>query len=351
MKTLNYNILAFFILLSTVTFAQKIDKKINEKFDVNKNTNLIISNAFGNVVIQNTNSNTIDISIEIKVEAHTQKKAEKIYDKISVEILKTGNTIKAKTNIDNISSSGSCSFEINYTIVMPSYISTDLSNKYGDVIINELIGKNTINIKYGSLNANRIIDDNTKPLTSVELGFCSKSRINEFNWGKIIVKYSELQIDKGQAVVVSSKYSDLTLGNFSSIVSECSFDDYKIEKATNVVMNAKYTDITVKNIKNKLDITDKYGDINIKNIASSFTKININSKFTDVNVEVDDNAEFKMQLSVEYGDIDIDIDNFTIVKRIKSDFDISISGYKGNESAIPFINITSKYGDVDVSDM
>jgi len=349
MKTLNYKILAFFILLSAAAFAQKIDKKINKQFDANKNTNLIVSNSFGNVIIQNTNSNSITINVEIKVDAHTQKKAEKIFEKISVELTKSGNTVKAITNINNISSNNS-NFEINYTIVMPSYINTDLNNKYGDVIINELTGKNTINVKYGSLNANRIIDDNTKPLTYIELGFCSKSKINEFNWGKIIIKYSELQIDKGQAIVVSSKYSELTLGNFSSIVSECSFDDYKIEEVTNIVMNARYTNITIRNIKNKLDITNKYGDINIKYIAPTFNKINIDSRFTNVNVDVDENAEYKMQLSAGYGDIDIDVSNFVTVKRIKSDFNISISGYKGKETATPFINISSEYGDIDIND-
>ncbi len=347
MKTLNYKLLTLlFIAFASILNAQdKYEKKFHEEYDVTKETTFEISNKFGNIKIENTTANTITIDAEIIVKSRSASKGEKILDKISVNISKTGNTVIAKTIIDNISSNNA-SFEINYTIIMPAYINIHLINKYGNVTINELHGKSVLAVKYGSLNVNKILDGNKKPLSSVELGYCESSQINEFNWGKVIIKYSKLEIGKGKALVISSKYSKLRLGTFSSVVAEAGYDNYDIANIANLVMTAKYSDIEIEQLTKKLKVDNKYGNISVNKIPDGFDEIDIVSKYAKINLGLASDANYKLNAKTSYADIKYN--NLKIKQRIKEDFGMELIGYSGSELTKATVKIVSEYGNVDL---
>ena len=347
MRVLNYKLLAIlFIAFSSIVNAQdKYEKKFHEEYDVKKETTFEISNKFGDIKIENTTTNKITIDAEIIVKARSKEKADKILNKISVNISKTGNTVKAKTVIDNISTNNA-SFEINYTIIMPIYVNTNLINKYGNVTINELHGKNTLAVKYGSLNVNKILDSNEKPLSSIELGYCERSRINEFNWGKIAIKYSKLEIGTGKALAISSKYSKLKIGSFSSVVAEAGYDDYEIESVVNLIMTAKYSNVDIEQLTKKLKIENKYGNISVKKIPDGFEDIDVVSKYAQIDLGIAPGANYKLKAKTSYADIKYN--DLKITQRIKEDFGTELSGYSGNGTAKATVKVVSDYGEVDL---
>jgi len=347
MKTLNYK-LSILIIIAFTSFAGAQDnynKKFHEDYDVNKEVTFEISNKFGDIKIENTTANKITIDAEVIVKARSQEKADKILEKISVTITKTGNIVSAKTEIDNISTNNA-SFEINYTILMPSYLNTNLENKYGNVTINELHGKNNLTVKYGSLNVNKILDNNEKPITSVDLGYCEQSRINEFNWGKIIIKYSKLEVGTGKALAISSKYSKLRLGTLSSVVCEAGYDDYEIDNVSNLVMTAQYSNIEVRQLTKKLKIDNKYGNVSVNKIPDGFEEIDIVSKYAKIDLGIAANANYKLAAKSSYADINCN--ELKNTQRIKEDFGMELNGYSGSESATATVKVVSEYGEVDL---
>jgi hypothetical protein len=347
MKTLNYKLLAFLILAFTglASAQDKFEKKYHDEFDVDKSVTFEISNKFGDIKIENTPNDKITIDAEVIVKARSKDKADDIMDKITVVISKTGNIVSAKTELEDISTKN-ISFEINYTITMPAYLNTNLENKYGNVIINELHGKNNLAVKYGSLNVNKILDDNDKPLTSVDLGYCERSRINEFNWGKIIIKYSKLEVGTGKALAISSKYSKLKLGTFSSVVAEVGYDDYEIEDISNLVMTAKYSNIEISQLTKKFKIDNKYGNVSINKIPKDFEEIDVISKYASINLGLANNASYILSAKTNYADINYN--PIKITQRIKEDFGIEINGYSVDENASSIVKIFSEYGEVDL---
>ncbi len=347
MRVLNYSILAVVFLLFglTVSAKEKYDKKFHEVYDVNKETLFEISNKFGDIKISNTTENKITIDAEIVIEYVSKEKADKIFEKIKVNISKNGNTVSAKTEIDNISTNNA-SFEINYVISMPAYLAINLTNKYGDVTINELEGKSNLAVKYGSLNVNKITDGNTKPLSTIQLGYCERSQINEFNWGKIIIKYSKIEVLKGKALAISSKYSEVKLGNFSSIVAEAGYDDYKLNTVNNLVMNAKYTDINVERVNNKFNVENKYGNISVENIDDGFESINVISKYANVELGISSSASYYLNASTRYADLKHN--ELKIKERIKESNSYSVKGKAGSKETKAKVTVESEYGNVDL---
>ena len=348
MKTSLYKSIAFLFLLITVTASSaqedKYNKKFHEQYPVDKSCNFEIRNKYGKINIENTTSDQITIDAEIVVDAKSQEKAEKVFKEITITISKEGNNIKAITEIGDINNA---EFEINYTVLMPSYLNLNLTNKYGNVSIDELTGKNTITVKYGSLKANRIMDDNTKPLTTIDLGYSDNSRITEFNWGNLIMKYSDIEIEKGKAMVISSKYSKLKIGTFSSVVAESAYDEYDINEMINFVINTKYTDIDVEKVSKKVNIEIEYGEVKINDISDGFESVEVNGKYTDINLGFSPTASYKLKATAKYADIDYpELKN---KERIKDDFSQEVSGIAGDEEKAGTVIVHSEYGDIDLT--
>lgn len=347
MKTLNYKIITLLLIFVTSIAGAQDDyrKKYHEEYDVKKGDLLEISNRFGDIKIENTNVDKITIDAEVVVKSKSEDKANRIMEKIDIEISQSGNTVTAVTDIDDISTN-KASFEINYIVVMPAYLNVKLLNKYGNVTINELHGKSNIAVKYGSLNVNKMLDGKEKPLSTIELGYCERSRINEVNWAKIAIKYSKLELEKGKAIAISSKYSKLRIGEFSSIVAESGYDSYEIKNIKNLKMDAKYSNVDVGELTNKFAIENKYGNIDIDKIPDGFESINIVSKYAKIDLGITADASFKLDAKSSYADIKYN--NLKIQQRIKESHGLEIKGYAGNEETEAIIKIVTEYGDADL---
>lgn len=350
MKKLTYNLLIAFVLTTFGVQANNdiYEKKTKETYKVNTETVFEITNKFGNINIVNTNDANITIEAVVRVENASKEKANDIFEQIKINISKNEltNKIKAITEFDKLKLKR-VNLEINYTVKMPSYLQTNLKNKYGDVNIDQITAKSKIQVKYGSLNLNKLNDDNTKPLSFIQLEYCDNSKINEFNWGNLIVKYSDVTVKNGKALIVLSKYSDLKINNFSSVIVNGAYDDYEIDNVKNLVMETKYSDIEIENLQKKLSIINKYGEISISKIDKNFKDINIESVYADVEIKINKPAEFYVEGEVSYADFDCD--NIKIYERIKDGNSTQIKGrVGGNKENKSKVYVKSRFGDVEI---
>ncbi len=347
MKVLNYKLATLvLVLLSTIAFAQEpFTKKFHDEFEVGKSTLFEISNKFGNITIENTTENKITIDAEIIINSGSQEKADKIMKKINVTISKTGDVVTAKTEMEDINT-GNANFEINYRVFMPSYLNINLENKYGGVTIDELTGKSNLAVKYGSLNVKKLLDGNDKPLSTIDLGYCNNSQIDEINWGKLIIKYSDLKINAGKALVLASKYSKLKIGKFSSIVGETGYDEIDIDDVNNLVFIAKYTDIEIDNLTEKLKLDNKYGDLEIRTVPAGFENIEVLSKYANIRIGLAADADYQIEVKTSYAHIQHG--DLKISQRIKDDFSMEIIGQTSDKVEKGKVKIFSEYGDVDI---
>jgi len=351
-----FSILCISLLFTINAFASgdEISKDIQKSFDFSTENTLLVENKYGDIKIENWDKDKVDIQATITVEHSNADKAQEMLDYIHVEIFQDGNIIKAITDIDDkINKSiwfsignGDRKYKINYNIKLPSYANVDLSNKYGDVFINELSGHAQIHVKYGNLKANKLTRSNNKPLNHIELGY-SNGWIEEASWMKLTLKYTpKMQIQHATALIVVSRYSKLYVDECSSIVADAKYDDYRIGDTRNFVGEMAYTDLNINSIAEKLDLVTRYGDADIENVPANFDKIRVDNKYGSIEIGIDESAHYKLTGEAQYGDIDYPESNR--ISKIKESTRLNISGYVGDEKTNSEVWIETKYGSVEL---
>ncbi len=331
-------------------------KEIKKEFQVNRNTQLEISNKYGNVDIKDWNNESIAIEVTIKVRTSSKERADRVFSYINIVLKQEENTIKAITEFsENFSeafkgvNNDEKGLEINYSVFMPKYIPLNLANKYGSVFINELTSTSTIDVKYGKLTANKILHDSQQPLTQLILGY-SNATIQECKWLKIDIKYSKLQIAQSKAVVVLSKYSKIYIDNGSSIVTEAKYDTYELGSFNNIVAIAGYTHFEIKKISNKMQFDTKYTDVIIGHVPAEFESIKINNSYGSYKIGIANDASYNIDGYAKYCKIYYPED-YARVNRFNEATEMKINGRVGkNENAKSSVVIYSNYGNIKLTE-
>jgi hypothetical protein len=346
-----------FVLIPSVTkgLQNEYVKEFKKEFPVDKNTQLELSNKYGNVDIKDWNNPAIAIEVKIIVRTSNKEKADKVFSFISIDMEKEGNTVRANTEFNNDFSdffrgngNDEKDLEINYSIYMPKNVPLKLSNKYGGVFINELTATSTIDVKYGKLTANKILHDAEQPLTQIILGY-SNATIQECRWIKMDIKYSKIQIAQSKAIIMLSKYSKIYIDNGSSLVSESKYDTYQLGKFNNLVATAGYTHFNIKGLSTKLQIDSKYSDVNIDYVPAGFELIKVDNSYGSYKIGIAGDASYQINGFARYCKIYYPEENAR-VSRFNENTEMKVNGRIGNDETVKSsVVINSSYGNVRLS--
>ena len=355
MKPIKLKTLLFFTLITVVSLAFKGEEKVTKIFskecNLTDNSNVYIENRFGQVNIENWDKNTISIMIEIKAEHPNRNKAEKILNAINIEFSQSGDDISAITKIDedmmkswntHFSDNSSKEFSIDWEVKMPKQTNLHIYNKYGDIFIDELSGQAKIELKYGNLKANKILRDNSDPLSSLQLAYGNAS-IDEVNWFKIELKQSKISIIKVVAIVSVTKNSSISIKQVNSMVTESKHDSYDIGKIKNFICNGEYSNFNIIELTKKLEITSNYGDISIESIPSLFESIKFVANYSSIYAKIDPTASYYLDADIKFGNIKYNTP--ANVNKIESPSHIEANGIVGkNKSTSSKVILNLKYG-------
>lgn len=340
------------LLVSISLSGQEVTKEFHKEFQAGANTTLEISNKYGDVNIQSWDKDQVVIDVKVTVELPDRERAEKFLSYIDVQFSENNNTISAETIIDEKFSftgwgSSSKRFSIDYTVKMPAEAALTLSNRYGNTDIDELHGLTDLDIRYGNLNAGKLTRGNVKPLSELNISY-GKGTIEETGWMNLTLRYcSGMNINKSQALLLDSKYSKLTLGETSSVVGECKYDNLRIESINNLVLENGYTETNIGELVKKLDYTGSYGSFSVERIPQNFESINVDTRYMGVNLGIDEAANYSLEAAIRYGGLKYDESKFKAEKRIIENSTSEVSGIMGKEdSPAANVRITSSYGTV-----
>jgi len=284
-------------------------RTIDKSYKVSKTDLLDIENRFGKVQVNTWSKNEMRVKVDVIARAATDGKAQEILDNIKIIEIREGSTISFKTEMSPMRISGNSqkSFEVNYTIFMPSGNPVAVNNTYGDVYLADLQGKADITVKYGTLKSERMSNSGNSVKLSYGSGNCGF-----INGGNIQVSYSDFNLSGTNGLQGSSKYSDFKIGNLGE----------------------------------ELNLEVKYGTFKVDKVSKGIRRISLDSGFTPIALNFEDNTTFKFDVSVQFGDFKVDK---SLINITSSDKDYTSAEYKGNfggASSTGLVTITSKYGDV-----
>ncbi len=348
-KIEKYKISLFLMLLlfTSSALADDFTKKYKKEFNVNSESTLELSNKYGNVHVENWDQNKVFIEVVITIRKANEKKANSIFKKIKIEFSSEDNIHKATTEIiESISGS----FSIDYNVKMPTAMNLKLTNKYGNIFVDQIDGHALIIGKYGDLRINKLTRGNVKPINQIYLGYTGGgSLVSEANWLKIVVKYSDIEIKTAKALMIDSKYSKVQIDKVRSVVAESKYDKpYEIGEITNfVVTSGAYSSYEIGILHKKLDAIVKYSSFSIENVTDDFESIDLQMKYGNIDISIAEKASYNLKADVEYGSIDyVHSKN---MNKIADNTDVSIFGLVGNnKSTKAKITVVAKYSNVEI---
>lgn len=279
-------------------------KEFNKSFSASKSDNVYIDNRFGSITVTYWNKNEVSIHIVVEAKARNDQRAQSHIDRVSVNMEKTGNTISAVTSLKEQSGNGSNeSFSIKYFVNMPSGISSDLNQKYGNISMpEENKGNCLLHVKYGNINGGNFsaslnieaqygnVDINNVENATLDLAYCGKVAISNA---------SNLEID--------SKYSSLEIRKVKNINMEIKYGNFDIDYLDKGDLDIKYSQADIRYLKDELNIDGlSYSTLKIRDVSPNFRSIYADSHYGNLNIDLPSNASFKVFAEgMKYGDYDI----------------------------------------------
>jgi len=339
-----------YIALFLISFAAKsnnikdceLEKKIIKEFTTNVNSWINIQNKFGKVQIIEHNLDKVIFEVTIVTETTDPDKANRIFNSIDVQFSELNNKISAITNLED--QKGRTSFSINYKVYMKNTLKLDIANKFGDVILADYLGKCNIEVKYGTFYANRLKSGSDKPRSQVVLAYSEKSQIKECSWLKLSMSYSDLEIEKADAIILDSKYSKFKIQNCNALVCDSKYDEFDINSVNSLVVVTKYSDLDIVNVFKKFDLDAEYTNIEIEKISSKLESMNILAKYTEAEIGLDPALCFQFEGQQKFGEIKLPSNSN--ISKTNEGIEEYFKGFVGKEGSNSNIKVLIQFGKV-----
>lgn len=330
------------LLLSTVLVSAagaEYTKNIRKAWPKSGVTALKVSNKFGEIKINDMGGDSVTIKVVITVENPTGNKAKELMDMINIDFEKSGGLVSATTSIDDNFKSRQ-SFTIDYLINIPKDRDMDVTNRYGNVIINELVAKGTFNISYGNFTAGDLKAPAGNSINVVvEYG---KADIESINNAKMEFKYSKLYAGEIAHLVLDTKYSTVNLHKTNNFTLNSKYDGINIDEVDKFKSISKYTNYKIGLLTGSFDLDTGYGSVRIGKVDSKFEKINIVNSYGGINIGLNE-LNYKLKADCSYCDVNYPSERYK-GNKIRDNQRFSLDGNVGTGGGS--VTINSKYGGV-----
>jgi len=337
-------ILIFLLGIKGAKAHDEFTRVIKKEFPVNPDAQLTVNNRFGKVHCTNWDKNLVSIEVTITVTAADQEEADKKFKRISIDFTDSPSSVTAITSMDEFKNSGRGRFSIDYMINMPVTNNLDVTNKFGDIFINEIQGKARINLGYGNLEAKKL--GNSDNLLDIKF---SHARVNWIKGAVLSLKYSDMSLDYAGSLRLDSKFSDLDAEKIIALNVVFEGGKLNMENSSAVESRSKFSDIDIQRIEQSLNLDIQYGNCDVHEMPADFTSVNIRNKYGDVSIGLSEQAKYSLEADLKYCELDYPSDNAKFSYRSTTPTEKSYKGIiGGTDSPVSKVVVHSEYGNVSL---
>ncbi len=328
------------------------EKTLNKEYTVNSNAGLRVVNSYGNIDVVSWNENRIVIEVVIKTNGDNEEKVQKKLNEINVEFSGNGSLVTAKT-IFGHNKSGSWSWwkksskntnvsmEINYIIKVPVTNTVDLSNNYGSISLNRLLGTAKIHCDHGQIIIGELLGENN----SLNFDYTNNATIEYMKNGRIDADYSNFTLVKAERLELNADYTNSEILEVDDLNYNSDYGKLIVKKVNNLVGRGDYIPNRIGTVTGSLNLNTNYGSITIERLTSTVKDVIINSDYTGVKIGFDSNLSFDFYIQLSYASLKGE-DDLSIMKTDKRGRRKTYEGYHNQQSSGTKININSTYGGV-----
>ena len=317
---------------------------IKKEYTLTPDAQLIINNKFGDVHCNNWDKNAVGFEITITVSASDQKEAEQMLDRIDIIFNISPGLVEAKTRIGDGKGNNKGQFSIDYAVSMPMSVNLDVTNKFGDIFVNETAGKTKINLGYGNLEVNKL--SNGDNLLDIKFG---KANVKWMKGAVLMLKYSDMNLDYAGSLRLDSKFSNLDAEKIIALNVNFEGGKLNMENSSAVDSKSKFSDLEIGRIEQSLNLDIQYGNCDVREMPADFTNISIQNKFANVSIGLPDQARYTLDADLRFCDLDFPEEKAKFSFRSKSSMEKVFKGVIGNEELPKSrVFVHSEYGNVSL---
>jgi hypothetical protein len=343
-KFLPILVLIFILAPGKARAHDEYTKVIKKEYTVKPDAQIVLENKFGQIHCNNWDKNLISIEIRITVTAPSQEKATKLLDLVNVVSEGNPSNVQVRTVFDKEGFSGNSKVNVDYTVNMPATVNLNLTNKFGDVFLNDLSGKGNFNIAYGNMEINKLL--NSDNVIDIKFG---KGDIQYITGAMVSLKYSEMKVEYAGSLFVDSKFSNLEGGKIISLSISFEGGKVDVENSTAITGKSKFSDLSIGHLDKKIDLDIQYGNCDVDLIDAGFTLVSVRNKYGSITINIPEGTSYSLDADLKFCDLDFPDEqaNFTqkIIGNTSKSFRATV-GKKPNPEAK--VIIRSEFGNVSL---
>lgn len=297
------------LLLSFSMYSQEVlTKTIEEIYEMTNAGELQVENKYGNITINGWEENEISIKIDIKVTNKKKENAKTLLDRIVANIKTMDDFVSITSEISEKNTSlfsryfnkvnpfefDKSNLEINYTIYLPVNAEIDLTNKFGDIIIDNWTGGLKANIEHGDLWIN---EDITNARITMKFG---KLRSKSIAYGTISLKNGDVDIESSNKLLLKTSGTKIEIGTVKELEIISSKDEIIIQKVEKIQGELNFSNAQIETIEEKISLGMKVAELRVAKINQPDAYVSIDQESSDININIT-NLSFKFSATLEQG--------------------------------------------------
>ncbi|MCI5080827.1 MAG: hypothetical protein MRY78_04000 [Saprospiraceae bacterium] len=345
------------------------NKTIKKDFAISVNGIVELSNKYGKVEVKTWDRNRVKLDIRITVRSNSEKSAQQVFDRIEINFTNTADLVKAITEIEPKKSTSfwgswvsndKSDYSIDYDVYLPPSINLEVSNKYGDLFIDEMSSPVSISIAHGNFKMDGSKDDvrlevahsNGTILRGKNVFFSAKhSNITLMQAGEVELstKHSNVSIEQAKVVRCATKYDNYKISKTGELRNTGKYDNIEVGTVNDISVSAKYSQIKAMEVNNSVDFNLEHGGGNIRLLTRNFTEVQLDGRYSDFKIGIASGTDFRLDALGTYAGISYPR-GLTPTYEVEKDNKHEVKGYRGNPNSKRKITAGLSYGGLKLYD-
>ncbi len=315
---------------------------IEKSYDVTEKTAFEATNQFGDVHVNTWDQKKLKVVVEITANGKSEERAQKMLDRISIQIVTKGSLISFVTAMDgNMNAKGDESFRIDYTVNLPAGNKVAVTNKFGDIYLDNRTGDVHLDLSYGNLKAEDI-----QGYLELELSF-GKGFLGNTGKSHIEVKYSELDMGNATSIEMEQQFSDVEIGDVDELEIESKYGAVTLGTVGVVDSDVQFSGFKIERLLKSLYMEANYvSEFEIKSLSKDFTKVSFFGKFSTINIRLEEGLKADLEAEFSFSNMNSSISNMEIYYKVKEDHRSEYKARIGGGDPNKKIIVKSSYGDL-----
>ena len=273
---------------------ERVQKTIEKSFPLSGTGVLQLENKYGNVTLKGWDQNKVSITISIKVNHRRKENAEDLLQRINPEIKASNSYVSIVSEISNKNTGWFADFfnrnnpidfdrshvQIDYEIYLPAKAGIKVTNRFGDVVLENCNGPLTALIEHGNL---WIGENLNKADIVLKYG---KVRAKDLNYADLDLKNGELDMENSKSLRLRSDGTEINIHSVSSLEIYSNKDNVTVSETGTLYGSLEFTTFKLDRLAQEVDLKLKIVDFRVYEIINPAAEISIEQESADISLSV-----------------------------------------------------------------